>query len=265
MNVIIVRDYNELSDAAGSIITDLVRTKPDCILGLATGGTPLGTYQYLVERYRAGDISLKDVQTFNLDEYCELPRNHEQSYYRFMHDNLFRHVDLRPENVHIPCTEGGNLQAQCDTYNRLLNSVTVDLQLLGIGSNGHIGFCEPGTSFAQETFLARLSDKTREDNQRFFNSLDEVPTTAITMGIKNILQAKSILLIASGCGKAECISQMVKGPVTEAVPASALQLHPDATVIVDEEAASLLYQNEQPELCSGEQLQAEQPHGRPPF
>lgn len=240
MQVITVQDYTELSATAGQIISELIRNKPTCTLGLATGSTPLGTYQYLVERYRAGDISLKSVQTFNLDEYCELPRCHPQSYYRFMHDNLFQHVDLRPENMHIPCTEGDELQAQCNAYNALLNSATVDLQLLGIGSNGHIGFCEPGTPFTQETFLTRLSEKTREDNQRFFNSMDEVPTTAITMGISNILRARSILLIASGKGKAKCVADMVQGPVTEAVPASVLQQHADVTVIVDKEAAALL-------------------------
>lgn len=240
MNVITVNDYDELSTTAGQIITALVRSKPTCTLGLATGGTPLGTYQYLVARYRAGDISLKEVQTFNLDEYCELPRQHSQSYYRFMQENLFGHVDLRPENVHIPCTEDCDPQAQCDDYNRLLNSATVDLQLLGIGSNGHIGFCEPGTSFEQETFLTSLSEETRLDNQRFFNSLDEVPHSAITMGIANILRARSILLIASGKGKARCIADMVNGPITEQVPASALQLHADVTVIVDKDAAALL-------------------------
>ena len=240
MKVITVNDYTELSAKAGQIITELLRSKPDSTLGLATGGTPLGTYQYLVERYRAGDISLKDVQTFNLDEYCELARGHEQSYYRFMQDNLFRHVDLRPENVHIPCTENCDPQAQCDEYNSLLNNAVVDLQLLGIGSNGHIGFCEPGTSFDQETFLTSLKEETRLDNRRFFNSLDEVPHSAITMGIANILRARAILLLASGKGKAQCIADMVNGPITEQVPASALQLHADGTVIVDKEAASLL-------------------------
>ena len=240
MKVITVSDYTALSTRAGQIITELLRSKPNCTLGLATGGTPLGTYQYLVERYRAGEISLKDVQTFNLDEYCELSRSHEQSYYRFMQDNLFHHVDLRPENVHIPCTENCEPQTQCDEYNSLLNHAVVDLQLLGIGSNGHIGFCEPGTSFDQETFLTPLSEETRLDNQRFFNSLDEVPYSAITMGIANILRARSILLLASGKGKARCIADMVNGPVTEQVPASALQLHGDVTVIVDEEAAALL-------------------------
>lgn len=240
MKIITVKNYQELSSTAGQLITDLIRRQPHCTLGLATGSTPQGTYDYLVERYRAGDISFREVQTFNLDEYCGLSRSHPQSYFRFMHDNLFRHVDIQPENRHIPCAEGGDLQDLCDAYNALLRAATVDLQLLGIGSNGHIGFCEPGTPFDRETFLTRLTDKTRQDNQRFFDSLDEVPTTAITMGIKNILQARSILLIASGRGKAECISQMVNGPVTEQVPASALRQHPNVTVILDEDAASLL-------------------------
>ena len=240
MKIITVKNYNELSSTAGQIIADLVSSNPRCTLGLATGSTPLGTYQYLVKRHLAGDISFKDVQTFNLDEYCGLPRSHPESYFRFMHDNLFSHVDIQAENRHIPCAEGGDLQSQCDAYNALLREATVDLQLLGIGSNGHIGFCEPGTPFDRETFLTQLTEKTREDNQRFFNSLEEVPTTAITMGIKNIMQAKSILLIASGKGKAECVRQMINGPVTEAVPASALQQHPNATIILDEEAASLL-------------------------
>ena len=240
MNVIIVNDYAELSSTAGRMIAELLRSKPACTLGLATGSTPLGTYQYLVQRYQAGELSMREAQTFNLDEYCELPRSHSQSYYQFMYQNLFRHVDIRPENIHIPCTEGADLQAQCDSYNALLHSSPVDLQLLGIGSNGHIGFCEPGTPFDQETFHTRLSDSTRRDNLRFFDSLDEVPTTAITMGISNILQARSILLIASGKAKAECVAQMVKGRITEQVPASALQLHADVTVIVDREAAALL-------------------------
>lgn len=240
MNVISVEDYAELSATAGRMIAELIRSKPASTLGLATGSTPLGTYQYLVECFRAGEISFKEVKTFNLDEYCELPRSHSQSYYRFMYDNLFQHVDLRPENIHIPCTEGGDLQDQCDRYNALLNSTVIDLQLLGIGSNGHIGFCEPGTPFSQETFLTQLSDKTRQDNKRFFSSLEEVPTTAVTMGIKNILQARSILLIASGRAKAECVAQMINGPVSEQLPASALRQHPNVTVIVDREAASLL-------------------------
>lgn len=240
MNIITVKDYNELSRTAGSLIVELLQLKPDATLGLATGSTPLGTYRYLVERYRAGDISLKAAQTFNLDEYCGLPRCHPQSYYHFMYENLFRHVDIQPDNVHIPCTEAGDLQAQCDAYNALLNRSCVDLQLLGIGSNGHIGFCEPGTSFDQETFLTSLSEETRLDNQRFFSSLDEVPHSAITMGIANILRARSILLIASGKGKARCIADLVNGPITEQVPATALRLHDNVTVIVDEAAAALL-------------------------
>lgn len=240
MNVIIVNDYAELSSTAGRMIAGLLHSKPACTLGLATGSTPLGTYQYLVQRYQAGEISLREAQTFNLDEYCGLPRSHPQSYYHFMYQNLFRHVDIRPDNIHIPCTEGDDLQAQCDSYNALLHATPLDLQLLGIGSNGHIGFCEPGTPFDQETFHTRLSESTRLDNRRFFASLDEVPTTAITMGISNILQARSILLIASGKGKAQCIADMIKGPISEQMPASALQLHADVTVIVDRDAAALL-------------------------
>lgn len=240
MHIKIVKNYTELSRTAGQIIAQLLREKPRCNLGLATGGTPLGTYQYLVERFKAGDFSMRDVCTFNLDEYCNLPRSHPESYYNFMYSNLFEHVDLRAENMHIPYTEGTDLQEQCHQYNALLSSHRVDLQLLGIGSNGHIGFCEPGTPFDQETFIAQLSEETRQDNQRFFNSLDEVPTTAITMGIGNIMQARSVLLIASGESKAACINKMINGPVTEAVPASILQKHPDATIIIDEAAASLL-------------------------
>ncbi len=240
MNIKIVKDYAELSNVAGEIITDLLRENPYCNLGLATGGTPLGTYQYLTARFKAGEFSMRDVRTFNLDEYCGLPRCHPESYHSFMYSNLFAHVDIREENMHIPYTEGCDLQEQCERYNALLDSHRIDLQLLGIGSNGHIGFCEPGTPFDRETFVAQLSEETRRDNQRFFNSFEEVPRTAITMGIGNIMQARRVLLIASGEAKAECINQMINGPVTERVPASVLQNHPDATIIIDAAAASRL-------------------------
>lgn len=240
MKIKIVKDYAALSNAAGQIIADLLRNNPSCNLGLATGSTPLGTYQYLTAAFKAGDFSMRQVRTFNLDEYCGLPRCHPESYHSFMYRNLFAHVDTLEENMHIPYTEGTDLQEQCARYNALLNTYPIDLQLLGIGSNGHIGFCEPGTAFDQETFVAQLSEATRQDNQRFFNSLEEVPSTAITMGIGNIMRARSVLLIASGEAKAECINQMINGPVTEAVPASVLQNHPDATIIIDEAAASRL-------------------------
>lgn len=240
MKVIKVKDYQELSQKASEIIINLLQRKPNCKLGLATGSSPLGLYEKLIESYQKGEISFKNVMTFNLDEYCELPRSHEQSYYSFMHQHLFNHIDIDKNNIHIPNSEVEDLQAECDRYNKLLNENQVDLQLLGIGANGHIGFNEPGTSFSSETSVIKLADKTREDNKRFFNSIDEVPQYAITMGIKNIMQAKEILLIANGKNKAEAINKLINGEVTEKFPASVLKTHPNVTIIIDEEAASLL-------------------------
>lgn len=240
MKVIKVKDYDELSLVASNIIINLVRDNPKAILGLATGSSPIGLYKNLIKAYQAGEVSFKDVKTFNLDEYCNIPRDHEQSYYTFMNQNLFKHIDIPEANVHIPSTEGDDLQALCKQYNDLLNKHEIDLQLLGIGGNGHIGFNEPGTSFASETSVIELAEKTRQDNKRFFSSIDEVPRYAITMGIKNIMNAKEILLIASGKNKANAINMLVNGEVTEAFPASVLQRHPNVTVVVDEEAASLL-------------------------
>lgn len=205
MQVIKVKNYEELSKVAAEIIANLVKEKPDCTLGLATGSSPIGLYQNLIKKYEAGEISFKNVKTYNLDEYCQLPKSHPESYYSFMHRNLFYHIDIKEENVHIPNSEGNDLQKLCDEYNDLLHKATIDLQLLGIGANGHIGFNEPGTSFEQETFVVKLTEKTRQDNKRFFNSIDEVPTYAMTMGIKNIMQAKKVLLVASGANKQEAI------------------------------------------------------------
>ena len=240
MKLIVVKDYEEMSLEASLIIKDLLVKKPDATLGLATGSSPIGLYQNLIKYYEKGEISFKNVKTYNLDEYCELPRSHPESYYSFMHRNLFSHVDILEENVHIPCSEGSNLQALCDEYNDLLHKATIDLQLLGIGANGHIGFNEPNTPFDQETWVVKLTDKTRKDNQRFFNSLDEVPTHAMTMGIANIMQAKCLLLVASGKNKAEAIRRLASGEVNPECPATILNRHPNAIVIVDEEAASLI-------------------------
>lgn len=240
MKLIKVKNYEELSAKASEVVVELIKEKPNCTLGLATGSSPLGLYKNLIAAYQNKEISFKDVKTFNLDEYCDLPRNHEQSYYTFMHNNLFSHVDIKEENVNIPSCEGDNLEVLCNQYNELLKNNTIDLQVLGIGGNGHIGFNEPGTSFDQETFVVELAQKTREDNKRFFNSIDEVPTHAITMGIKNIMEAKTILLIASGAGKAEAVYNLVKGQKTIDFPASVLQNHPNVIVIVDEAAAERL-------------------------
>lgn len=240
MKLIVVKDYEEMSKEASLIIKDLLVKKPDATLGLATGSSPIGLYQNLIKYYENGEISFKNVKTYNLDEYCELPRSHPESYYSFMHRNLFSHVDILEENVHIPCSEGSDLQALCDEYNELLHKATIDLQLLGIGANGHIGFNEPNTPFDQETWVVKLTDKTRRDNQRFFNSLDEVPTHAMTMGIANIMQAKCLLLVASGKNKAEAIRRLASGEVNPECPATILNRHPNAIVIVDEDAASLI-------------------------
>ena len=240
MKVIKVKDYNELSKVACEIFVEEIKKNPSLTLGLATGSTPIGLYQNLIKEYEKGNRSFKDVKTFNLDEYCGLERSHPQSYYTFMHENLFSKIDINLDNVHLPRTDGTDLEKLAKEYNELLLQNQIDLQVLGIGSNGHIGFNEPGTSFDQETFVVELTQKTREDNKRFFNSIDEVPTHAITMGIKNILAAKKIVLLASGKAKAEAIYKTVKEQPTPDVPASALQLHPDVTIIVDEEAGALL-------------------------
>ena len=240
MKVIKVKNYEELSKVSADIIAELVKEKPNCTLGLATGSSPIGLYRNLINKYEAGEISFKDVKTYNLDEYCQLPKSHPESYYSFMHRNLFDHIDIKEENVHIPNSEGNDLKALCNEYNELLHKASIDLQLLGIGANGHIGFNEPGTSFDQETFIVKLTQKTREDNKRFFNSIDEVPMFAMTMGIKNIMQAKKILLVASGKNKQEAIKRLLSGEVGEDCPASILNKHNDVIVVVDEEALGLI-------------------------
>lgn len=240
MKVIKVKDYNELSLEAAKVMIELIKNKPNATLGLATGSSPIGLYQNLISAYNNNEISFKNITTFNLDEYCGLPKEHFESYYSFMHRNLFDHVDIKEENVHLPSSLGSDLQKNCDEYTELLNNAVVDIQLLGIGGNGHIGFNEPGTSFESTTQIIKLAEKTRQDNKRFFNSIDEVPTHAITMGIKNIMNAKSILLVASGKSKADAVYKLLNGEVTESFPASILKNHPNVTVIIDEEAASLI-------------------------
>ncbi|MGD9605073.1 MAG: glucosamine-6-phosphate deaminase [Bacilli bacterium] len=240
MHIIKVKNYEELSKEAAKIVANLVQKKPDATLGLATGSTPIGLYQNLIAMYNDNEISFKQVKTYNLDEYCDLPKKHPQSYFSFMHEQLFDHIDVLEKNTHLPSGEGDDLQVLADKYNQTLAKAQIDLQILGIGGNGHIGFNEPKTPFTQETFIVELTEKTRLDNQRFFNSLDEVPRRAITMGIKNILAAKSILLLISGKAKAEAVKKLVTCDPTIDFPASALKNHEKVTVIIDEDAASLL-------------------------
>ena len=241
IKVITCKDYEEVSDRAAEIMLDVVKNNPKAILGLATGSSPIGLYQRMIKDHQENGTSYAEITTFNLDEYVGLEQEHPQSYYTFMHQNLFNHIDIKKENVNLPSVQGGDMQANCDAYNELLSKYKIDLQLLGIGSNGHLAFNEPGTPFDSVTQVVDLLDSTIQDNARFFdNDMSKVPTQSITMGIKNVMDAKRILLIASGKNKAEAIYQTVKAEVSTDCPASILQRHPDVTIVVDEDAASLL-------------------------
>jgi glucosamine-6-phosphate deaminase len=235
--VFVYDDYEGLSQKAFEVMAEVVK-QGKVTLGLATGSSPVGLYKRLVEAHKEG-LSFKDVQSFNLDEYVGLSKDHDQSYYHFMFEHLFKHVDFNLDNVHLPKGEG-SLEEVAAEYESMLSQNPQDLQLLGIGSNGHIGFNEPGTSFDSTVHVIRLKEETRQDNARFFNSIDEVPHFAITMGIKDILRAKKILLVASGKNKAMAIKEMLEGKIREEVPCTILQNHPDVVVVLDKEAASLI-------------------------
>ena len=240
MKVQVVKDYQEMSKVAADIVANVVREKSSPVLGLATGSTPLVLYEILSQFCRQKKLSFQKVKTVNLDEYVGLGKNDEQSYVHFMHSNLFDKVDLPEENTHLPNGLASDLQQECARYHQLLQDYTQDVQILGLGSNGHIGFNEPNTPFDSTTHLVSLADSTIKDNARFFKDISQVPTRAITMGIAEIMRAKKILVLASGSNKADAVYKMVKGKVTEQCPASILQLHPDCTVLVDEAAASKL-------------------------
>ncbi len=240
MKVIITENYQEMSQKAAEILINLVKDNPNAILGLATGSSPIGTYQNMIKDHQENGTSYKQVKTVNLDEYVGLTADHNQSYAYFMRANLFDHIDIDQANTNLPCGSAPDAQAECDRYNKLLETMQQDVQVLGLGSNGHIGFNEPGTPLHSVTHLVQLTESTIKDNSRLFNSIDEVPTQALSMGIKNIMQAKSILMVVSGKNKAEAVRGMVKGEVTPSLPASVLQLHPFVTIICDKDAASLL-------------------------
>lgn len=240
MKVIIVENYQQISENGAQIIADVVKNNPNAVLGLATGTSPIGIYKNLIEACNRGEISFANVKTVNLDEYVGLDGSHPQSYRFFMNDNLFNHVDINKANTFVPNGVATNLEQECQRYTALVDSMQQDVQLLGIGSNGHIAFNEPGTDFQSTTHVVNLTENTIKDNSRLFDSIDQVPTKALTMGIKNIINAKRILIVANGKNKAQAVWQMVKGPVTVDCPASILQTHPDVTVVVDKDAASLL-------------------------
>ena len=240
MKVIVVKDYEELSARAAGIFIDEVKNNPDAVLGLATGTTPLGLYARLIADHKENGTDYSRIRTANLDEYKGLPASHNQSYAYFMKHNLFDGLDLPAENTNIENGMAEDEEKECARYNAVLESLPRDLQLLGLGSNGHIAFNEPGTPFGSDTHVVGLAESTIRDNARLFADESEVPRKAFTMGIRQIMRAKKIVILASGANKAAAVRAMVKGEVTESVPASALQLHPDCVLIVDEAAAAKL-------------------------
>ncbi|MBX6394721.1 MAG: glucosamine-6-phosphate deaminase, partial [Alicyclobacillaceae bacterium] len=241
MNIVIEKDYEAMSRRAARMVADTIRSKPDLVLGLATGSTPLGMYRCLIDMVQAGELSFARVTTFNLDEYVGLPPDHPQSYHTFMREHLFRHIDIRPERIHIPDGTAPDPDGHCRQYDRwIARAGGIDLQILGIGINGHIGFNEPGEPFGKRTHVVRLSESTRTANARFFRNPEDVPTHAITMGLRSIMNARRIVLLASGEKKSEAVRRALLGDVTEQCPASVLQLHPDCTFVLDQGAASLL-------------------------
>ena len=242
MKIYRTKDYADMSRKAANVISAQIIMKPDCVLGLATGSTPIGLYKHLIEWYEKGDLDFSQVRTVNLDEYKGLSRENDQSYYYFMHQNLFDHVNIPSDNTHLPNGMEPDSEKECARYTQLIDSMGgVDLQLLGLGHNGHIGFNEPAEVFAKDVNCIDLTTSTIEANKRFFASADDVPKQAYTIGIKTIMKAKKILIVASGEDKAQILRDAFLGPITPHVPASVLQLHNDVTIVADEAALSKFF------------------------
>ena len=241
MLVIIKKNFEEASKEAARQVAELIKKKPDCVLGLATGSTPLGLYKELIRMHKEEGLDFSRVSTFNLDEYVGLPPEHSQSYYYFMQENLFKHININQNSIHIPNGMADDIEQECNIYEEAITRAGgIDLQILGIGANGHIAFNEPLSSLGSRTRIKTLTEKTRQDNARFFESMDEVPKYAITMGVGTIMDARDIIMLANGKNKAEAISKTVEGPITAMVPATMVQIHPQTTLIVDLDAASRL-------------------------
>ena len=240
MKVIVAKNYEEMSEKAFGIMREVVVKNPSAILGLATGSTPLGLYKKMIEDHEQNGTSYKKIRTVNLDEYAGLDYSSDQSYVYFMRHNLFDHIDIDLKNTNIENGKAVNRAAECERYNKLLETMQQDLQVLGIGSNGHIAFNEPGTPFGSVTHIVDLTESTIKDNSRLFANIEDVPRQAFTMGLKNIMNAKKILIMANGENKARAVYGLVAGEVTENLPASILQLHPDFTLVADEDALSLV-------------------------
>ena len=241
MRIIKAKDYDDLSRKAANIISAQVLLKPDCVLGLATCSTPIGTYKQLIEWYEKGDLDFSAAKSVNLDEYRGLTRDNDQSYYYFMYNNLFKHININMENTNVPDGTEPDSEKECSRYENVIEAYGgVDLQLLGLGHNGHIGFNEPDKDFPRTTHCVDLTQSTIEANKRFFASVDDVPKQAYTMGIGTIMKARKILLVVSGADKAQILHDVLCGPVTPEVPASILQLHSDVIVVADEAAMAKL-------------------------
>ncbi|HOK55750.1 MAG TPA: glucosamine-6-phosphate deaminase [bacterium] len=247
MRVIITKSYEEMSKEAAKIVKDLIKKKPNCVLGLATGSTPIGLYQELIRIHKEENLDFSNVITFNLDEYYGLSPEHPQSYRYFMDVNLFNGINIKKENTHVPDGKISidKIEEYCKSYEEMIKKAGgIDLQVLGIGGDGHIGFNEPGSSIYSRTRLVALDEQTIKDNSRFFEKVEDVPRFALTMGVGTILEAKEIIFLANGIKKAEVVAKAIEGPITSQITASVLQLHPKVTVILDEEAASKLSRKE---------------------
>jgi glucosamine-6-phosphate deaminase len=245
MEVIISKTYEEQSKAAARAVAHLLNRKPNAVLGLPTGSTPLGVYKELARMHKHEGLDFSRVTTFNLDEYVGLRKDHPQSYHYFMHENLFQHINIPVQNIHIPSGTTDNHAAFCEWYERRIKECGgIDLQLLGIGSDGHIAFNEPVSSLGSRTRIKTLARSTIQDNARFFEKMEDVPIYAITMGVGTILEARKILFLANGASKADAVAKAIEGPITSMITASALQLHPDVTAYLDREAASKLEMRE---------------------
>lgn len=241
MRIINCHTYEAMSRKAADILAAQIQLKPNCVLGLATGTTPIGAYQGLIKKYESGSLDFSEVRTYNLDEYRGLTHEDPQSYHYFMNDQLFNHVNIDPANVHVPDGANADADAACADYDRMVAEAGYcDLQLLGIGRNGHIGFNEPADDFTYGTHVVTLAADTIEANARFFKSADEVPRQAVSMGIGNIMAAKCVVLVATGENKAKAVYDTIRGPITPRVPASVLQLHPCCVILTDREAGKLM-------------------------
>ena len=245
MRVIIEKDYESMSKKAAGFVAEVVRNKPDCVLGLATGSTPVGMYKELIRMHKEEGLDFSRVTTFNLDEYYGLAPEHDQSYHYFMYDNLFNQINVPASSINVPSGTAPDVDAFCAHYEEMIKQAGgIDIQVLGIGGDGHIAFNEPGTSLASRTHLVTLDAQTIEDNARFFEKKEDVPLSAITMGVGTILEARTCLLLANGAKKAKVVAAAVEGPITSQITSSALQMHPNTIAILDEDAASELARKE---------------------